>query len=296
MAFGHPKIERLVALLGCCYCLAVGICECLWQFVSRHAPAGDVGKWTDADIAQGMRYEGSPAELIKALLEAGLLDESDQHRLCVHDWSDHCEDSIHATLARRGDLFADGSVPKLVKLSRDERADRELHFAEKLAAQGAAEESLGRQRRKPAANGSRKPPPAACLSLSQAMPEPGKAKPEADDAFDTWWATYPKRVGKDAAQKAWANAIDRIKLSTGGTKVAAVATLLTAAREFANSPKGKAGKFCPNPSTWLNQGRWADDRSTWHDAADGADNGRIGPGQKFDPAAATGDGEVVGRW
>lgn len=74
------------------------------------------------------------------------------------------------------------------------------------------------------------------------------------DGFGAFWSAYPRKVGKQAAEKAFRSALKRTD----------AATLVEAATAFAQSEKGRAGEFCPHPSTWLNAGRWLDDRSTWN--------------------------------
>lgn len=72
------------------------------------------------------------------------------------------------------------------------------------------------------------------------------------ERFERWWHVYPRKVGKDAARKAWRKrrpsealteemieAVERQKLSPAWTK--------------------DGGQFIPHPSTWLNQGRWEDE-------------------------------------
>lgn len=75
-----------------------------------------------------------------------------------------------------------------------------------------------------------------------------------DDAslFDRFWQAYPKKVGKDAAQKAF----DKRKPDEG-LLVAMLSTLAVQA----NSAQWLKddGQFVPNPATWLNQGRWQDE-------------------------------------
>ncbi len=77
--------------------------------------------------------------------------------------------------------------------------------------------------------------------------EPKKKPREAD--FDRFWAAYPKKVGKQAARKAF----DRVKTP--------VETLLTALERQKRSDQWSrdAGQYIPNPATWLNQGRWEDE-------------------------------------
>src|SRR5262245_13069098 len=94
----HPKTLRLMQELRIGRATALGHLEALWHFTARYAPQGDIGKWSDADIAIGCFWDGEPAEFIRALCAAGWLDApirladrqgalNAQHigRLVVHD-------------------------------------------------------------------------------------------------------------------------------------------------------------------------------------------------------------------
>lgn len=82
------------------------------------------------------------------------------------------------------------------------------------------------------------------------VPDPsGSGDPPADELFDQWWAVYPKKVGKQAAHRAWK------KLRPGPRTLAP--RLIAAARAFAAAVRNP--QFVPNPATWLNEGRWDDD-------------------------------------
>ena len=72
------------------------------------------------------------------------------------------------------------------------------------------------------------------------------------EGFKDFWDSYPRRVGKGAAERAWSKlkphqilisdimlAIDRQKKSESWTK--------------------EGGIYIPHPSTWINQRRWEDD-------------------------------------
>lgn len=73
-----------------------------------------------------------------------------------------------------------------------------------------------------------------------------------DGEFDRFWATYPRRVGKGQAVRAWKTA----------TKKADPSTIITAAAGFAAwcGQDGTDPQFIPHPSTWLNGERWLDER------------------------------------
>jgi hypothetical protein len=68
----------------------------------------------------------------------------------------------------------------------------------------------------------------------------------AESDFEDFWAAYPRKIGKDAARKAFANAKKRAPIE-------AIAAGLNSAR-WPTDPQ-----FIPHPATWLNQGRWQDD-------------------------------------
>lgn len=67
-----------------------------------------------------------------------------------------------------------------------------------------------------------------------------------DIRFEAFWLAYPKKVGKEAARKAWAFAMG---VTTPERVEAAVR-----AYKWPEDPR-----FIPHPSTWLNQGRWDDE-------------------------------------
>lgn len=101
--------------------------------------------------------------------------------------------------------------------------------------------------------------PGASTGHAQAKPEPSHAR---DAAFDEWWKAYPRKVGKDKARHEYQQAERRLATdrfdATGARDY-----LLAKVTEFAATPKGKAGQFCPHPATWLHQGRYDDDPATW---------------------------------
>ena len=70
----------------------------------------------------------------------------------------------------------------------------------------------------------------------------------ADVRFEEFWAAYPKKIGRGAAEKAWAKAD------------AEIATVRAALENQKRSEQWQkdGGQFVPNPATWLNQKRWLD--------------------------------------
>lgn len=122
-ATASPKFEGLALRLDLQRWEAMGLLEALWHFTARVARRGDIGRWTDEQIARSIGWNRTEAgELVRALVAERWVDVSDEHRLVVHDWSTHADDAIHIALARSGEHFADGVRPKLNRLSKRERA------------------------------------------------------------------------------------------------------------------------------------------------------------------------------
>lgn len=72
------------------------------------------------------------------------------------------------------------------------------------------------------------------------------------DAWETFWALYPRRTAKKAARKAWDRAI----------KDEDPRAIVAGARAFAEHWKGQPRErlaYIPYPATWLNAGSWADE-------------------------------------
>uniref|UniRef100_A0A6M3JHW0 Putative DNA replication protein n=1 Tax=viral metagenome TaxID=1070528 RepID=A0A6M3JHW0_9ZZZZ len=70
--------------------------------------------------------------------------------------------------------------------------------------------------------------------------------------FLSFWEAYPKKIGKDAAWKSWQ--------SRNGDRPSI--DIVLAALEVQSKTEQwqkDGGQFIPNPATWLNQGRWADE-------------------------------------
>lgn len=117
----HRKTRRLATALGIDPCFALGIEEAIWHVTAEQAPPGDIGRLSDYDIADEIFYGGDPAILIRALVAAGLLDEHSEHRLIVHDWHVHSDDATDNKLSRAGWRYANGELPRMRRLSKEER-------------------------------------------------------------------------------------------------------------------------------------------------------------------------------
>ena len=69
-----------------------------------------------------------------------------------------------------------------------------------------------------------------------------------DVSFERFWEAYPRKVGKKAAWASWKKARDKPSIER----------ILQAVQVAKQTRKWREG-IIPNPTTWLNQGRWADE-------------------------------------
>lgn len=112
----HPKMKRLARKLRCHHLMAVGIMEAIWHWTAKYAPAGDIGKHSDDDIADGIGYDDDPTTLIDALAYSGWLDRDQRYRLVVHDWDQHADDAVKKAADRNKIQLICDVVPPMSRL------------------------------------------------------------------------------------------------------------------------------------------------------------------------------------
>lgn len=106
------KFKKLKMRLSLSHWEVKGVLQALWDFTAENALEGNIGRFTDEEIALGIEWGKDPHSLIQALLECGWIDQSKKHRLVIHDWEDHCEEYVRKRLARKRRTSADiGSLP-----------------------------------------------------------------------------------------------------------------------------------------------------------------------------------------
>jgi len=71
--------------------------------------------------------------------------------------------------------------------------------------------------------------------------------------FLKFWTTYPKKVGKGAAFKAY----QKIKQPRPS-----LSTIIQSVESHQKTDQWKNAQFIPNPATWINERRWEDELST----------------------------------
>ena len=73
-------------------------------------------------------------------------------------------------------------------------------------------------------------------------------------AFEEWWSSVPRKVGKKSALIAYTRILKKGE--------ATIAELLAGAKAYAVACAGKEPRYVKHPTGWLNAGRWADEIET----------------------------------
>ena len=93
-AITHPKMEELADLLAVSKPHAIGMVEMLLHFTDQYAHRGDIGRFSNKQIARRLEWEGDPDRLVECLMSCGglgacgFIDYHPKHRLVIHDWPD----------------------------------------------------------------------------------------------------------------------------------------------------------------------------------------------------------------
>ena len=205
--------------------IAVGILERLWHATIVNAPSGDIGKVDDETLCELVGWHSEPSILIEALIVTGWLDECENHRLIIHDWSEHAPSFIKGTLSNAKRSFAVQTKPDITQPSLT-----------KHNLTGMVQTKV------------------VPKDAPKTIP---KEPDEIANFFAAFWDAYPnaRKTGKKAADTAFMKAVK------GG---ALPHEIVRAATEYANSDVGQ-GKYVKSPAKWLEEGCWDDNREAWRD-------------------------------
>ena len=104
------KFQRLQRRLGETKRGLVGLLELLWHGTATQAPQGDIGKFSNEEIAILVDWEGDYDQLVDALVDTGWLDRCSRHRLVVHDWGQHAPNWVRMLVKKRELSFSEASA------------------------------------------------------------------------------------------------------------------------------------------------------------------------------------------
>ena len=184
-----PKLRHMSFLLKCSQWECMGILDSLWLWGLDNAEKdGYIPFASKDDIACALSSTSagskvSPAKAVDAMIEAGWIDDTEKGFI-IHDWDTWQEQWYKAKERREAD------------------AKRKREFRAKVAEQ-AAEQLLIQEEIETM-------PPVQTISKEdgnrKAQPEKIGANPKPDeepkhDGFESFWAVYPRKIGKGEAHK-----------------------------------------------------------------------------------------------
>ena len=215
--FTHRKTIRLVGLLGRG---AEVLPIKLWSHCGvHHAESGKLTSYGPEEIEAVAGWWGEKGRAVEAMLTVGFLDHDKEGNLQVHDWFDHA-----------------GHLAAFKKRARTAAKARWRLYATSNALSNAKSKTK------------------QCPSRGKA--QLGKVPKDLNsegrgEAFEAFYAAYPKKVAKPQALKAWNK-----QAATVGPDV-----IMAALDKHKHQEQWQKenGKFIPHPATWLNQHRWNDE-------------------------------------
>lgn len=86
------------------------------------------------------------------------------------------------------------------------------------------------------------------MGLFEETVAPTTAAPQPPSSFGAFWESYPRKVCKQPAEKAYAKAV----------KKAGAVSILEGLNRWKVAWQGTDKQFIPHATTWLNQERWRD--------------------------------------
>ena len=225
----HPKVLEFSRLLKVSISHAVGILEMLWHHTAEFCPQGDIGRFTDRQIATAVGWQGDPSRLVGVLVGVALVDPCcTAHRLVIHGWVDHADTYTLKKLKRHNlEVIVSGHVRTV--------------SGQFLPASASASALL------PAPT----PLPHGVSANSNGIWEKA-GFPDSED-FEIWWSeivrNHPNRNGNSQAKTAIADLVIkgrfvRSEFEAGYSKLAAAH----------NGPGPEHGRFAPNLLTLLPAG------------------------------------------
>lgn len=231
----HHKILDAADALETSDAHVTGCLVLLWLWAIDNAPDGSLAGISEATIARAAKWNGDKAAFIEVLTDVGLLERTPDG-LMIHDWQERAGNLIER---RRSDADR----------KRRERAEKKAR--ESLKASDGRPTDVHTQSRV------EKSKEEKSIVDGEVSPEPpqtdgGGSGNLQDQRFDQFWEAYPKKVGKVDARKAWKKAKITGEIFD---------KIMTAIKDAKASEQWQRenGRFIPNPSTWINQGRWDDE-------------------------------------
>jgi hypothetical protein len=221
----HRKIKLMAADLGIPPVYLSGHMHALWHNVLEQQEDGDLTGWPASLIAEMALYTGDAQMFVSMLKKHGFLDhQNDAQKMLIHDWLDYANKYLwrkyHSTNPAKYNAII------------------ELYFPD--------ENGTPKVRPKKSTHA-----PARRLVKVKLSSSKYHIK-ILEESFKKFWDTYPKRVSKIVAERAWR------KLDPSDDLVEVIIAAVEKHKQTHSWQKDN-GQYVPNPATWLNQRKWTDE-------------------------------------
>lgn len=272
------KFKKLKMKLRLSHWEAVGLLESIWLFTSRNAPLGDIGRHPDEDICAAIEWSGNPLDLMSALSECRWLDVSPEHRLIVHDWSDHMPTWLSGNLARHGKTAVDRQVAKKQSTQVAEQSTKQpcIDSAKQQSTQAADHETRSTTIPSHSIPSQVIPP----QSMQDVVVVPDSENPKTsngyhpnektflstgDEQFQELWQIVPAslRSGIEGVWIAYQHRRFELSLEMKTTELVAGIRLKERYRAYLASPKGRKKTHRWSVKTWFEEKHDTDDDAAW---------------------------------
>ena len=212
----------------------LGLIVSFWLWALDNAPTGSLKGISSRMIARAAQWSGDPDDFVAALSDAGFIKITPDG-MELHDWYEYAGKLIDQREAEKNRSRRRRAAASAAK-SKDGKATDGRPTDDQQKAGGRVDQSRVEKEEPPIA--------------------PEGAPEEKQDAqerrFAEFWEAYPKKVGKKDALSKWS------RLKPDADLFERIMRAVTNAKKSAEW-KRENGRFIPNPSTWINQGRWDDE-------------------------------------
>ncbi len=204
----HPKTIVLMKEMDWPLDVAISKLHRLWWWCADYATDGDISKHDPDTISTAIGCTDMRGDFLVAALIKAGFVDKDPY-LRLHDWWSHFGDFLRGKYARCPEKWQ--AIEKCYTNARQTLPKRS-HLDKEI------------------------------------NKEINNLLPDLSGEFASFWISYPKKVGKGAALKAWK------------AKKPPLCKCLSALAWQTKSDQWTrdGGQFIPHPATWLNQGRWDD--------------------------------------
>lgn len=229
--YDHPKIENLSMA-------AIGLWAKAGAWCAKHLTDGVIS-------AKRVRALGGTPAQIKALIKNGLWfeckDDSGAKCYAFHDWFD--------MQPSREQVYEKREIERQKKRKQRANQTGEIAATSRFTKMSPGDRGGDNPGDNPGDS------PGLSLVPDPTRPDPNRSA-DADPknsqkgaaGFDDFWAVVPRKVGKQAARRAWEKAV----------KLESPQVIVQKMREYRDDPN-RVEEFTKHPSTWLNAGCWDDD-------------------------------------